>query len=115
MAAEWEDIRRELLRLAKHRGCRSTNFSPSIPCDWAPQSVMDPRFGMYFTSEGAWSYIIDLLESGHEFTEVPMWKPPDTVAYETTVDCGQNLPALYIKVQIYRGKIFGRSFHNCVK
>jgi hypothetical protein len=76
---------------------------------------MDPRFEMYFSSEGAWSYIIELLESGHQFTAVPMKKPPNTIAYETVVDCGPKLPPLYIKVQIYKGKILGRSFHNSVK
>ena len=115
MVAEWDEIRRELLLLAKRRGCRSTDFSRSIPCDWGPQSVIDPRFDMFFTSEGAWSYIIELLESGHEFTPEPMQKPPDTIAYKTIVDCGPNRPGLYIKVQLYKGKILGRSFHNCVR
>jgi hypothetical protein len=70
---------------------------------------------MNFTSEGAWSFIIDLLESGLEFTPVAMTKPPDTIAYETIIDRGSGLPGLYIKVQIYKGKIHGRSFHNSVK
>jgi hypothetical protein len=76
---------------------------------------MDPRFDMYFTSEGAWSYIVELLESGRQFNAVQMKMPPDTIAYETVVDCGPKLPALYIKVQIYKGKILGRSFHNSIK
>jgi hypothetical protein len=70
---------------------------------------------MYFTSEGAWSYIIELLESGHEFTPVAMTRPPDTIAYETQIDFGPNRPALYIKLQIFREKVLGRSFHNSVK
>ena len=113
--AEWDEICRELLQLAKRQNCRSTHFSPSIPCDWAPESVMDPRFAMYFTPKGAWSNIIELLESGHRFKAVPMKKPPNTIAYETVIDCGPKLPALYIKVQIYKGMILGRSFHSCVK
>ena len=115
MAAEWDLICRELLLLAKRRDCRRTDFSPTIPCDWAPQSVFDPQFEMTFTSEGAWSFIVDLLESGYEFNQVTMTKPPDTVAYEAIIDRGPNLPALYIKVQRYKGKILGRSFHNSVR
>ncbi len=115
MVGQWVEIRRELLLLAKRRNCRSTEFSRSIPCDWAPQSVTDPRFDMFFTSEGAWSYIIELLESGHEFAPEAMDKPPNTIGYKTIVDCGPNRPAIFIKVQIYKGKILGRSFHNCVK
>jgi hypothetical protein len=76
---------------------------------------MDPRFDMYFTPEGAWSYIIELLESGRQFTAVPMKKPPNTIAYEALIDCGPKFPALYIKVQIYKGMILGRSFHNSVR
>lgn len=115
LTAEWDLICRDLLRLAKYRSCRSTAFSPKIPCDWAPQSVWDARFDMYFTSEGAWSYIIEVLESGHRFTPTTMDKPPNTIAYETVIDRGLGLPPLYIKVQILGGKILGRSFHNSVK
>lgn len=70
---------------------------------------------MFFTSEGAWSYIIELLESGHEFTPVTMTRPPDSIGYETLINCGPGRPALYIKLQIYKGKVLGRSFHNSVK
>lgn len=115
LVADWDQVCSDLLRLAKRRDCRSTHFSPAIPCDWAPESVVDTRYDMYFTSLGAWSYIIDLLESGHRFTPKPMDKPPNTVAYETVIDCGPNLPPLYIKLQILGGKILGRSFHNSVK
>ena len=115
MEVKWVETCDQLLKLANRRQCRLTDWSPSIPCDWAPQTVWDPRFEMLFTSEGAWSFIIELLESGHVFTPVQMKKPPDTIAYETTVNSGPNRPALYIKVQIYRGKILGRSFHYSVK
>jgi hypothetical protein len=114
-AAGWEQVRGDLLRLAKSRTCRSTAFTPKVPCDWSPQSVWDTRFGMLFTSEGAWNYIIELLESGHQFTSKAMKTPPNTIAYETVIDRGSNLPPLYIKLQILGGRILGRSFHNSVK
>lgn len=112
---DWEKRKPELIRLARNRGTRNTAWSPSIPCDWAPQSVWDPRFDMFFTDEGAWNYIVDLLESGHVFTEVKMHKPPDTIAYETCAHLSTNGGEIYIKVQVLRGRIFGRSFHNSTK
>ena len=47
--------------------------------------------------------IVELLESGHEFARVAMTKPPDTVAYETTIDRGPTLPQLYIKGEFIGG------------
>ena len=113
--AGWEQECSELLRLSKRRSCRNTAFSPKIPCDWAPQTVWDTRFDRCFTQEGAWNYIIELLESGHRFIPKAMGKPPNTIGYETVIDRGPNLPPLYIKLQILGGTIFGRSFHNSVK
>lgn len=115
MTPEWDGIRQELIRLAKRRECRRTDFSAAIPCEWSPQSVWDPRFGMFFTEPGAWAYIIELLESGCEFTPKTMEKPPDTIAYEFALKLAPNLPELYIKVQSFKGKILGRSFHNSTK
>jgi hypothetical protein len=115
LTAGWDQVREELLRLARHRGCRSTVWSRSIPCDWSPQTVWDPRLEMYFTSEGAWSLIIELLESGRQFTAKPMSEPPDTIAYEIVLRLAPSVPELYIKVQVYKGKVLGRSFHNSTR
>ncbi len=111
----WDLIRKEMIRLAGRRECRFTQWSPSIPCDWAPSTVWDPRFDRFFTEESAWAYIMELLESGCEFAPVLMRRPPSSVAYEIVVTRGASLPDLYIKVQIHKGRILGRSFHNATK
>jgi hypothetical protein len=67
---------------------------------------------MFFTGPGAWAYIIELLESGCEFLPKEMEKPPDTIAYYVVLELSPERPKLYIKVQIYKGRILGRSFHN---
>lgn len=115
MTPDWDSDREELLRLARRRDCRFTEFSPSIPCDWAPLTVWDPRFEMFFSDQSAWLLIVELLESGRAFTPKAMKKPAGTVAYETTTSLAPNLPELYIKVQIHKGRILGRSFHNVTK
>lgn len=70
---------------------------------------------MFFSDESAWLLIIDLLESDQRFIPTPMRKPPNTIAYETIVQLAPNLPELYIKVQSFKGRILGRSFHNVTK
>ena len=115
MTPDWDCVCRELLLLASRKDCRQTDWSASIPCDWAPSTVWDPRFDREFTEQGAWLYVIELLESGHEFTPKTMRQPPNTIAYETIIELRPSLPKLYIKLQIHKGKILGRSFHNVTK
>lgn len=115
MEADWDSVRQELIRLAKRKQCRRTVWSPGIPCDWAPQTVWDPRFEMFFTDAGAWAYIIELLESGTEFAAVQLRRPPDTIGYEVALKLAPNLPEVYIKIQIFQARIWGRSFHNSTR
>ena len=112
---DWDKDRVELLRLAHRRECRLFAWTPTIPCDWVPQTVWDPRYDMYFSDQSAWLFIIELLESGRVFTRVPMKTPPNTIGYEIIESLASNLPQLYIKIQAYKGKILGRSFHNVTK
>jgi hypothetical protein len=116
MGADWEVVRRECIQLAKSRHCRRTDWSPQVPCEWKPQTVWNPSTEMFFTDAGAWDYIIELLESGLQFSEVQnMRKPPGTVGYEVVTKLAPNLPDLYIKIQVYKGRIWGRSFHNSTR
>jgi hypothetical protein len=66
---------------------------------------------MPFTDVGAWHFIADLLERGEPLEEVVLHHPPGAQAYVMRLDLGAALPRLYIKVQLSRGKIIGRSFH----
>jgi hypothetical protein len=85
-----------------------------MPCDWAPPQV-ETKLGLFFTDAGAWAFIADLLESGHPFSAVTLRKPPGDVAYETTIRLREDLPVIYIKLQIKAGRIWGRSFHNSAR
>jgi hypothetical protein len=69
---------------------------------------------MFFTDEGAWSYILEMLET-QVFIPKRMDKPPDTIGYELKAILEANRPLLYIKVQILDGRILGRSFHNSTR
>jgi hypothetical protein len=106
-----DHIRQTMARLARCRDQRINVWSQNAPCDWNPTQVINPETEMPFTDSSAWNFIADLLEAGHEFTEVILAKPPGEIAYETELTLRHNLPPLYIKIQ-YKGKIWGRSFHN---
>ena len=109
---DWDKIRLEIARLGKNPATRRNQWSPDVPCDWAPTAVENPETGMPYSDESAWWLICSLLEAGHPFQPVQMKKPPGEVAYETKVRLRHDLPLVYIKVQIRHGRAWGRSFHN---
>jgi len=74
--------------------------------------VLNPETGLPFTDAGAWNFIADLLDAGHPIVEVRLRRPPGETAFEMVVDMGKNASQIYIKVQIMKGLICGRSFHH---
>jgi hypothetical protein len=111
LSTDWTVVREELLRLAQHRATRRQSWSPSMPCDWSPTAIENPQTGMPFSDESAWDLICDLLRGGQAFEEVQLEKPADTIGYVTTFRFAANSPAIYIKLQLRHGIVWGRSFH----
>lgn len=72
---------------------------------------MNPSVGIPFTDTSAWQYIAELAEAGHQLEQITLEQPKGDTAYVMSVPLGATVPALYIKVQLKRGKIWGRSFH----
>lgn len=95
--------------------CRSgRSRTVGRPSVWLPKNVRDPSNPEWpFTDAGAWHFIADLLESGHEYYEMVLDNPAGAKAICLTVVAPPPDPAIYIKVQIGAGnKAIGRSFHN---
>jgi len=109
---EWSKLRPEIVKLSRDPRNRYNTHSPSLPCDWAPGTILNPESDMPFTEAGAWGLICDLLAGSHPFTQVNLRVPPVCKAYETTHRLRPNLPLIYIKIQLYKGKVYCRSFHN---
>lgn len=109
---EWSKLRPEIEKLARDPRNRFSAYSPSLPCDWAPGTILNPESDMPFTEVGAWNLICDLLAGSHPFVEVKLRVPPGCKAYETTCRLRADLPPIYIKVQLYKGKVYCRSFHT---
>lgn len=53
--------------------------------------------------------------SGHPIDEIRIEQPKGETGYVLNVKLDDKSPDLYIKVQLKRGKIFGRSFHYSTK
>lgn len=106
-----DDLRKTLAGLARRKDRRTAGRSSQYPCDWRPGSVMHPVHGMYFTEDGAWEYIAELLEGGHAAAEVELQVPPGAQALVFLVELVAGQPALYIKIHIGANRIIGRSFH----
>jgi hypothetical protein len=77
--------------------------------------VVNPESGLPFGDIGAWHYIADLAENGCEIEEITLDQPAGEKALVMNVKLGSGSPDLYIKVQLKRGCIFGRSFHYSTK
>lgn len=94
--------------------CRSgKSRTVGRPCVWTPNVVRNPEnLDWYFTDAGAWNFIADKLESGHQYYEMVLDNPEGAKAIYFTVDLPSPHTAIYIKVQIGVGnKAIGRSFH----
>ncbi len=111
MSSKSERVRYELAVLARRKRARDVEWTPGRPCDWRPNQVKNPSTGEVFTEEGAWQFIGALLEGGHPICEIVLKKPAGKTAYIMKVNCGDDAPELYIKLQLGSGKIIGRSFH----
>lgn len=108
-----EDVRKELVRLARTPRLHGSEFTKERPTDWEPMYVRDPTGGLfgYFTETGAWELISEKLETGHHVEQVTLEKPPGKKGYVMQIDLGDENPLLYVKLEIVRGFVVGRSFH----
>lgn len=106
---DFDEIRRELIIRARQKDRRRSAFTDLRPCVWKPEDVLT-EYGIPFTSEGAWQFIADQLEDGQPLEEVALHNPPGEVAFVMKIDIGAHVP-IYIKIQLHRDWILGRSFH----
>lgn len=106
-------IRNKLITRARDRHARITYWTKNRPTKWWPGKVRNPEEGgdTCFTNEGAWELIAEQLEAGCEVDEIKLRKPPGNRAYVMMIDLLESKRMLYVKLELERGKIFGRSFH----
>jgi hypothetical protein len=110
-----KEIRRTIELLAPRKDARFVPNSSEMPCVWRPNEVDHPETpGIPFTEPGAWRFIAELAKSGHPIREVVLHKPKGDKGYEIEYEQPGGTP-IYIKVQIKKGKIIGRSFHYSTK
>ena len=105
----------EIARLGRYASSRRQDFSPSSPCDWSPHVIVDPETGLPFSDASAWQLICKLLDECPEsFHEMRLRKPPGQIAFESVLTLPSH-DCIYIKVQLFQGKAYGRSFHRSTK
>ena len=106
------NIRRELVRRARDKHRRQSVFRSTEPCDWRPHQVLRPESGLPFDDAGAWNFVADLLEAGHEVTEIVMEQPLGQVGYAMLIDGHSSCPKIYVKLTLSSSMVNGRSFHD---
>ncbi len=111
MGDDFAEERKQIALLARRKESRIVPRSPDMPCDWRPTTVTNPAANIPFTDISAWHYIADLVESGHPIETITLDKPPGETGFVMLVEMEAESPRLYIKLQLKRGRIFGRSFH----
>jgi hypothetical protein len=75
--------------------------------------VLDPETGVPFTPSGAWGFVANHFEAGADFEEIILKQPAGRAGYVLTIPMpgGQTL---YIKVQLGKNFVIGRSFHYSI-
>lgn len=104
-------IRKNLAERARRKGTRTYQWTKDRPTDWRPYTVRNPSSGDYFTNEGAWDFIADLLERGHPVETIILKKPPGKTGYVMCVELEAGQSPLYIKLELGLSVVYGRSFH----
>lgn len=107
-------IRRDLALRARRPRFRDSAFSPGVPTKWQPNRVRNPAGSSlwpHFSDGAAWELIADKLEAGHDVEVVPLRKPAGATGYVMKIWLGPDEPLLYVKLQLGRSKVIGRSFH----
>ena len=65
-----------------------------------------------FTNDGAWELVASKLESGQAVEIMPLEKPQGATGYVLKIRLDSSTrPPLYVKLELHRGWIHGRSFH----
>lgn len=110
-----ERVRRDLIRYARNKRSRLTDYSLDRQTEWKPFAVHNPSspLGVAFSDEAAWNLIASQLKSGHEVNSVALKKPPDTIGYSMRIKLEPNFPALCAGLELgVQLREFGRGFHS---
>lgn len=71
--------------------------------------MIDPRNGSYFTIEGSWDFIAQLLEEGYQIQQINLDKPSGEIGYVLLYDTSEG--QIYMKFELCTDAVIGRSFH----
>ena len=106
-------IRHQLVTLVR-RGDRTSKFTRERPSDWRPGEVPNPNGLLlpYFDDDSAWELIASSLENGHDVKTIILDQPPGKRGYVMNIVLNPGRPPLYVKLQLGRGEVIGRSFHE---
>ncbi len=107
MPVDLRSLRIEIAALARRQKCRRLGH----PNRWFPDRVTDPQTGQPFTWPGAWDFIATLMEKGHPIEVMELKDPPGKNGYVMLVDLAPGVPNLYIKLEMLKDTVLGRSFH----
>ena len=102
--------RRQLAALCKSAKTRTSIFTREAPCDWNPESVINPETGEPFTEAAAWLLVACALDGGCRIEVVELRKPKGSKGYVVRLDGGAS-PEIYVKLQFGSRRVIGRSFH----
>lgn len=112
----YPDIRRQLAWACETPSSRTHVWRPNIPTEWQPNTVINPETkshdfpsGIPFSEDAAWRFVAALLRQGWPLERKNLDHPPNTVGYEMKVLISERV--LYIKVALWKGGVYGRSFH----
>lgn len=107
-----DDTRKLLIRLARRSRTRIVGRPPEHPNHWEPEKVCNPEaLDLPFNDNSAWHLIADRLEQGEPVETIVLDQPEGATGYEMKFELRAGTTPLYIKLELARNKVIGRSFH----
>lgn len=103
-----DKLRKKLTELIRNRKY-FVAFGQERPTRWWFGKVIDPRNSDYFTIEGSWDFIAQILEEGYPIKEKDLDKPSGEIGYVLLYDASEG--QIYIKFELCEDAVIGRSFH----
>ena len=105
-------VRKKMLDFLE-AGKNFSKWSKERPTDWRPTSVINPNsdLDLTFTNKTCWGFIKELLQNKHPIEVTTLEKPPGEKGYVMLFETESGSSDIYIKLQIVKGHLMGRSFH----
>lgn len=104
--------RQQLSVLCSSSSTRTVETTADRPSKWWPREVRHPVTGAFFDEVSVWQFIKAAIDCGTVIKTLRLEGPLDLTSYVIVLQ-GHAGQRIYVKLEIGKTKVFGKSFHIC--